>query len=99
MAQDADHTTLDQARKAYEDFGNIRMDQSHSTETAYVDALEKAYGSSQAEIARLREALDEIGGLSRYLRQGGPDPMDLAGLSDGLSRAVDAAHGALSEGK
>lgn len=49
----------------------------------------------KVEVERLRETLDEIGGLSRFLRQGGPDTMDLEGLSDGLSRAVDMAHAAL----
>jgi hypothetical protein len=40
-------------------------------------------------------ALDDIVGLSRALRVGGPDPMDLQGLSDALSEAVDTAHAAL----
>ena len=38
------------------------------------------------------EALDHIGGLSRYLRQGGPDAMDLQGLSDALEEAVDMSN-------
>jgi len=38
------------------------------------------------------EALDTIGGLSRALRLGGPDPMDLQGLSDALEEAVDLAN-------
>jgi hypothetical protein len=45
----------------------------------------------------LRNVLDAIGGLSRALRVGGPDPMDLQGLSDALSDAVDMAHSALAE--
>lgn len=49
-----------------------------------------------AEIERLRAALDHIGGLSRALRVSGPDLMDLQGLSDALTEAVDTAHGALS---
>lgn len=49
-----------------------------------------------AELDALRDALDHIGGLSRALRQGGPDPMDLEGLSDALSEAVDTAHNALA---
>ena len=44
----------------------------------------------------LAEALDEICGLSRALRVGGPDAMDLEELSDALSSAVDMAHAALA---
>ncbi len=51
----------------------------------------------RAEIERLRNILDDIGGLSRFLRQGGPAPMDLEGLSSGLSQAVDLANEAISE--
>lgn len=43
------------------------------------------------------EALDTIGGLSRALRQGGPDPMDLQGLSDALEEAVDLANSLVSQ--
>ena len=50
----------------------------------------------QGEVQRLREALDHIGGLSRALRVGGPDPMDLEGLSNALEEAVDTAHAALA---
>jgi len=50
----------------------------------------------QSEVQRLREALDHIGGLSRALRVGGPDPMDLEGLSNALEEAVDTAHAALA---
>lgn len=49
-----------------------------------------------AEIDRLRAALDHIGGLSRALRSGGPDPSDLQELSDALHEAVDTAHAALA---
>lgn len=44
----------------------------------------------------LREALEEIVGLTTYLRQGGPDPMDLQGLSDALDHATSLAHTALA---
>lgn len=53
-------------------------------------------GEALALIERYRTALDHIGGLSRALRVGGPDPMDLQGLSDALEDAVDTANGALS---
>ena len=46
--------------------------------------------------AGLRAALDDIGGLCRALRQGGPAPEDLQELSDALREAVDIAHSALS---
>lgn len=45
----------------------------------------------------LLHALDTIGGLSSALRAGGPDPMDLQGLSDALSEAVDIAHAAIAK--
>ncbi|CAJ0719442.1 hypothetical protein LMG6871_02868 [Ralstonia edaphis] len=41
---------------------------------------------------RMLEVLDHIGGLSRALRSGGPDPMDLQELSDALEEAVDMAN-------
>ena len=50
----------------------------------------------QGDVQRLREALDHIVGLSRALRVGGPDPMDLEGLSNALEEAVDTAHAALA---
>ena len=37
-------------------------------------------------------ALDEISGKCRALRSGGPDPVDLHGLSDALSEAVEIAN-------
>lgn len=43
------------------------------------------------------EALDTIGGLSRALRQGGPDPMDLQGLSDALEEAADLANSLVAQ--
>lgn len=51
---------------------------------------------ARAAVAELFSALDQIGGLSRALRVGGPDPMDLQELSDALSEAIDIAHAALS---
>lgn len=45
----------------------------------------------------LVEVLDEIGGLSRALRVGGPDPMDLEGLSNALTTAVDLANAAIAK--
>jgi len=45
----------------------------------------------------LLHALDTIGGLCRALRAGGPDPIDLKGLSDALSEAVDIAHAAIAK--
>lgn len=47
----------------------------------------------------LRGVMDEINGLCRYLRQGGADHMDLQGLEEGLSFAVDMAHDALEATK
>ena len=44
-----------------------------------------------AAAPEMLEALDRIADLSRALRQGGPDPMDLQGLSDALNEAVDLA--------
>lgn len=49
-----------------------------------------------AEREMLKAALDDIGGLSRALRQGGPDPMDLQGLSNALEEAIGIAHDAIS---
>lgn len=49
-----------------------------------------------AEREMLKAALDDIGGLSRALRQGGPDPMDLQDLSNALEEAIDIAHDAIS---
>ncbi|MCY1300113.1 hypothetical protein D9M70_496720 [compost metagenome] len=43
------------------------------------------------------EALDNISGLSRALRVGGPDPMDLQGLSDALEEAVSLALSAIAK--
>ena len=50
-----------------------------------------------AAAPELLKALDNIGGLSRALRAGGPDPMDLQGLSDALEEAVDMAHAAIAK--
>lgn len=43
------------------------------------------------------EALDNINGLSRALRAGGPDPMDLQGLSDALEQAICLAFSAMAK--
>lgn len=43
------------------------------------------------------EALDNISGLSRALRSGGPDPMDLQGLSDALEEAIGIALAAIAK--
>ena len=48
------------------------------------------------DVSGLLEALYNIGGLSFALRQGGPDPMDLQGLSNALEQAVDWAHEAIA---
>ena len=43
------------------------------------------------------EALDKISGMSRALRVGGPDPMDLQGLSDALEEAIGLALDAMAK--
>lgn len=45
----------------------------------------------QVRLPWIIEGLDEIGGLSRHLRHGGPAPEDLNGLNEGLSHAIDLA--------
>lgn len=47
-------------------------------------------------IIAMREALDEIAGLSRALWYSGPDECDPQGVSDALESAVDIAHNALN---
>jgi hypothetical protein len=59
-------------------------------------------GSPLADAEALIEDLNEIIALGRVLRQGGPDPIDLQGLSDALSEAVRIAEridGRLSGGE
>ncbi|MGQ7957636.1 hypothetical protein ACUTAF_07960 [Pseudomonas sp. SP16.1] len=46
--------------------------------------------------AKLISGLDEIGALSRNLRQGGCDSSDLPGLEEGLTHAIDMAHELIS---
>lgn len=46
--------------------------------------------------AKLISGLDEIGALSRNLRQGGCDSSDLPGLEEGLAHAIDMAHELIS---
>ena len=58
-------------------------------------ALAERLAVAEERVRVLVETLDNIGGLSRALRSGGPDPMDLHGLSDALSEAVDSAHHAI----
>lgn len=65
------------------------------TETREMLDLRAERDALLAERDRMATALDEIGGLCRALRQGGPDPMDLEDLSNALEQAVDLAHAAL----
>jgi len=46
--------------------------------------------------AKLISGLDEIGALSRNLRQGGCDSSDLPGLEEGLAHAIGMAHELIS---
>jgi hypothetical protein len=46
--------------------------------------------------AKLISGLDEIGALSRNLRQGGCDSSDLPGLEEGLAHAIGMAHKLIS---
>ncbi|MFC4526370.1 hypothetical protein ISN76_13140 [Dyella halodurans] len=54
------------------------------------------FDAARAAVAELIETLDNIGAMSRALRVGGPDPVDLEGLSDALTEAVDTANAALA---
>lgn len=74
--------------------GLYATDEPNTRGMQYVRALD--YDALLAEREMLKAALDDIGGLSRALRQGGPDPMDLEGLSNALEEAVDIAHDAIS---
>lgn len=47
--------------------------------------------SAPVGMEAIREAFDEISGLCRHLRQGGPAPEDLQDLSDALDEAVGIA--------
>lgn len=49
--------------------------------------------------AELVGALEEIQGLTRWLREGGPDHLDLVDLSEALEFATDTAHAALAKHK
>lgn len=67
-----------------------------SLEGGFVEVVEAHdYEALLAERDRLAASLDEIGGLCRALRQGGPDPIDLEDLSSALEQAVDTANAAL----
>ncbi|PWB94626.1 hypothetical protein [Methylosinus sporium] len=61
-----------------------------------VEEFRAALAASRRQVEAMKEALDEIEGLSRHLRHGGCDASDLAGLEEGLSQAVGLAHDALS---
>lgn len=50
-----------------------------------------------AQVEGMREALDQISGLCRHMRHGGPDPMDLQELHDALDEAVTTADNTLAE--
>ena len=54
------------------------------------------YDALAARLGAMEAALDHIGGLSRALRVGGPDQIDLEGLSEALTEAVDTAHAMLA---
>lgn len=51
----------------------------------------------RARVQELEEILDQISGFSRSLRVGGPDMMDLYGLSASLEAAVDMCNEALAQ--
>ena len=57
------------------------------------------YKGGPEQIAELVEALEEIQGLTRWLREGGPDHLDLVDLSEALEFATDTAHAALTKYK
>lgn len=61
-----------------------------------LDDLTEAQGKVNAELV---EALEEIQGLTRWLREGGPDHLDLVDLSEALEFATDTAHAALTKYK
>lgn len=51
----------------------------------------RAPAAVPVDVSELINAFDDITGLCRHLRQGGPDADDLQGLSDGLEEAIDIA--------
>lgn len=59
--------------------------------------LKEANARLIAAAPEMFEALDNISGLSRALRVGGPDPMDLQGLSDALEEAIGLALDAMAK--
>lgn len=60
-----------------------------------ISTRDRTPGYTHEDVMRLVEALDNIGGLSRALRQGGPAPEDLHGLSNALETAIDTANDAI----
>lgn len=72
----------------------VKMAERKCIENAH-EALAKKDAALKADIA----AFDQIGGLCRALRTGGPAPQDLEGLSDALQEAVDTAHAAITQGQ
>src|SRR5690606_32384395 len=55
------------------------------------DVTHPAPPSAPVGVEAIREAFDEISGLCRHLRQGGPAPEDLQDLSSALDEAVGIA--------
>ncbi len=74
-------------------YGILTCDQGSAPQ----DLNDEANARLIAAAPEMFEALDTIGGLSRALRQGGPDPMDLQGLSDALEEAVDLANSLVAQ--
>lgn len=83
-------------RYAGDGTGDIETDARMKQEAKGRYVLFSDYDALLAEREMLKAALDDIGGLSRALRQGGPDPMDLQDLSNALEEAIDIAHEAIS---
>ena len=83
------------SEQAYDAWAHLDDQFSDKATPATVLDLLADYDALRAERDRMAASLDEIGGLCRALRQGGPDPMDLEDLSNALEQAVDLAHNAL----
>ena len=71
-------------------WGEYKVDDTETAWEAWQAALRAA--APGIDLQWLVEGLDEIGSLSRNLRQGGCDAGDLEGLENGLMHAVDMAH-------
>lgn len=65
------------------------------TDAEQVERLNSRVMELLRERDALVKALEEIVGLTVALRQGGPDPMDLQGLSEALEHATNIAHDAI----